>query len=117
MTTIQHNGNDQLLPKEIETLLKEENLTTNTVSSHLLSTENLCFEPDHIHLFYASAEGRWLWTGKMVKLFYYHKIAAAVFEKDKDAQDNYAQDPDKYAKSVENHIRTCISVAFIMNMQ
>ena len=52
----------------------------------------------------ASAGGRQLQPGKTAKLVYYHKIAAAVFEKNKNAQDNYAQDPDKYAKSVENHI-------------
>jgi hypothetical protein len=38
-------------------------------------------------------------------MVYYRKIAEAVFQNDKDEKANYAKDPEKYAKSVENHIR------------
>ncbi|KAF8224729.1 hypothetical protein L208DRAFT_1309442, partial [Tricholoma matsutake] len=64
---------------------------------------------DHILLFSdnmqdASAEGRRLKTGKSSKMVYYHKITVAVFANDPDVKGNYAQDPERYAKSVENHI-------------
>ena len=106
---------DSELPKS--KISYKKNGHTDHIIDWLTNNVNDC-----IHLFSdnaqdASAEGRQLQTGKTAKLFYYCKIAAAVFEKDEDAQDNYAQDPDKYAKSVENHIQTCVSVAFIMNMQ
>ena len=65
---------------------------------------------DHIALFSdniqdASAEGRRLKTSKTSKQFYYRKIVAFVFEADPEEKDNYALDPDKYTKSMENHIR------------
>jgi hypothetical protein len=53
----------------------------------------------------ASAEGRRLRTGKSSKMVYYRKIADAVFQNDQDEEANYAKDPEKYAKSIENHIR------------
>ena len=52
----------------------------------------------------ASAEGRQVRTVKLSKMVYYRKIAEAVFQNDKDKKANYAKDPEKYAKSVENHI-------------
>lgn len=52
-----------------------------------------------------SAEGRSIGTAKTSKMVYYRKIAAAVFKNDKEEKANYAKDPEKYAKSVENHIR------------
>ena len=52
----------------------------------------------------ASAEGRRLKKSKTSKLFYYRKIANFIFEADPEEKDNYALEPDKYAKSVENHI-------------
>jgi len=39
------------------------------------------------------------------KMIIYRKIAAAIFENDQEEKDNFAKDPEKYAKSVENHIR------------
>ena len=53
---------------------------------------------------------KWLITGRLKKsktskLFYYWKIANFIFEADPEEKDNYALEPDKYAKSVENHIR------------
>ena len=53
----------------------------------------------------ASAEGRRVRTAKSSKMVYYRKIAEAVFQNDKDEKANYAKDPEKYAKSVENHIQ------------
>jgi len=64
---------------------------------------------DHISLFSyniqdASVEGRHVQTGKIAKLFYYQKIAVFLFEHDLKEKTSYAQDLDRYVKSVENHI-------------
>ena len=53
----------------------------------------------------ASAEGRCMRTAKTSKMIYYRKIAVAIFENDQEEQANYAKEPERYAKSVENHIR------------
>lgn len=61
----------------------------------------------------ATAEGRRLRTGKVSKIYYYRKIAAAVFEDDPDEKDGFAADPDRYARSIENHLRRYGSYSFL----
>jgi hypothetical protein len=56
----------------------------------------------------ASAEGRRLRTAKTSKLHYYRKIAASIFENDPEEMVNYAQDPERYAKSRMLHSPTCL---------
>jgi hypothetical protein len=60
----------------------------------------------------ASAEGRPIRNSKTSKIVYYRKIAKAVFENDTEQQFNYRLDPEKYAKSVENHIRGYVLTGF-----
>lgn len=60
----------------------------------------------------ASAEGRRIRTSKASKIVYYRKIAKAIFANDKEEKDNYARDPERYAKSIENHIRVCVVTGF-----
>jgi len=73
----------------------------------LVDTDNV---DDHIHLFSdnvqdASAEGRRIRMAKTSKMLYYRKFAVAVFENDREERDNYTKNPERYAKSVENHIQ------------
>jgi len=52
-----------------------------------------------------SAAKRHIQTAKPSKMLYYYKIAVTVFENDQEERANYAKDPERYAKSVENHIQ------------
>ena len=82
----------------------EKNHCTDCIIDWLTNNIN-----DHIHLFSdnvqdASAEGRQIQTSKTSKMIYYQKIAAAIFENDHEEKEHYAEDPERYAKSIENHI-------------
>ena len=53
----------------------------------------------------ATAEGRRLKTSKHPKSHYYRKIADSIFPKDETHQDEYKTNPDRFSKSVENHVQ------------
>ncbi|KAF8228635.1 hypothetical protein L208DRAFT_997725, partial [Tricholoma matsutake] len=78
---------------------------TDCIIDWLMNNVNDCILLFSNNMQDASAEGRRLKTGKSSKMVYYCKIAVAVFTNDPDKKGNYAQDPERYAKSVENHIR------------
>ena len=82
----------------------EKNGHTDPIIDWLTENVNDCTHLFSDNVQDASAEGRRMRTAKTSKMIYYRKIAAAIFENDREERANYAKEPERYAKSVENHI-------------